>query len=189
MKKCKQSLTDLVHSAQSGDQKSKSTIYTKYYRILFSICRRYTTNKEQAEDWVNDGFVKIFAKIHEYTHRGSFEGWIKHIVINNIIDQLRVVKPQLQLHDEFIDSSIEESDNEEPWYYKIPISELSFHINNISPGYRKVLQLKLIAGMKHSEISKLLGISEGSSKSNYTRARNILRTKLIKKYERYTNSN
>lgn len=143
---------------------------------------RYAKDKEEAEDNLHDGFITVFTKLREFRHEGSFEGWVRRIMVNTSISRYRK-KRLLVLVDE--DQKLDSVVGEEVTLGDIPIEELVATIQKLPPRYRMVFNLYVMEGYSHAEISSQLGIAEGASRSNLSRAREILRTKLQHHYNEY----
>ncbi len=146
-------------------------LYTLMSPQLMGVCMRYARNVPEAEDILQEGFIKVFQKIKKYNFQGSWEGWVRRIMINTAIDYLRKQKNyQYQL-------SIEEGEGLSVSTQEIDELELEYLyqvIQELPPGYRLVFNLYAIEGYSHKEIGQQLGISESTSRSQYTRARAIL---------------
>ena len=139
------------------------------------ICFRYAKNKEEAEDFLQDAFIRIFRNLHQYKAIGSLEGWIRRIVINTIMESMRKKSLMFKVVD------LEEAGNEmQPDHFlnEVTIQELVGMIQELSPGCRAVFNLFAIEGYSHKEIADMLGIRVGTSKSHYFHARRILREKI-----------
>ena len=165
-----------VSKVVNGDVAGQKDLFRQYYPYIMSIALRYTRNKEDAEEVLNDTFVKIFSKINQYQFDKPFTGWISSITVNTSIDHLRKKKNQLT----FLD--IEEGygfDFQEPeeWYGE-KHSEILPVLQELTPQYRLVFNLYVFEDYKHSEIAEKLNISEGTSKSNYARAKKMIVEKL-----------
>lgn len=171
----------LIQGCKRHDRESQRLLYQHYYTYAFSICVRYCRSVEDAKEVVNDGFMKVFQKIDQYNQETSFKGWLRRIMINTAIDLLRKEK-----HPEF--SSLETS-REKLFVDSVALSDLSHAeliamIQALSPAYRAVFNLYVIDGYTHKEISRILGIAVGTSKSNLLKAREKLRIGLANLMER-----
>ena len=166
-------LKKLIQRCKRGDIGAQSEIYQIYSGKMFGICLKYSRNKEEAEDNLQEAFITIFEKIDQYEFKGSFEGWMKRIVINTTLQTYRQ-KSVLSLVEydlpEEVDVDIDESDVSLDYLLKI--------IQELPERYRMVFNLYVLDGYSHKEISKMMGISEGTSKSNLSRARLILKEKI-----------
>ena len=142
---------------------------------MYGICLRYTNSSDDAQDVLHEGFLKIFDKIGQFQSRGSFEGWMRRIMVNTALEKFR----NQYRHVSIQDNSIElESDTGEDVNDSLTAKELMKFIQELSPQYRIVFNLYAIEGYSHKEISHMLDISEGTSKSNLSRARTILQDKI-----------
>lgn len=154
---------------------AQSEIYQLYADVLFGICLKYSKNYQDAEDTLQDSFLTIFDKIKQYNNKGSFEGWLKRITINTALQKYRKNAP-LEIVKEIEDTEeIVEIDFEQD---EIEVGFLLDLIQQLPDRYRLVFNLYVLDNYSHKEISKLLNISEGTSKSNLARARQILKKQL-----------
>jgi len=149
---------------------------------MFGVCLRYAKDREEAEDNLHDGFVTVFSKLKDFRHEGSFEGWVRRIMVNISINRYRQ-KQQLVLVDE--ERKLDSVVGEEVALGSIPMEELVRVIQELPPRYRMVFNLYVMEGYSHTEISRELGITEGASRSNLSRAREILRAKLQQQYSEF----
>ncbi|MCW3093719.1 MAG: sigma-70 family polymerase sigma factor [Ferruginibacter sp.] len=139
---------------------------------MFAVCLRYAKNKEEAEEILQEGFMKVFTFLHQFNFEGSFEGWIRKIMVNCALQKYR---SKTRLHAVVdIDTNQLEIAGTENIIAQIGTKELLNMIQQLPPGYRMIFNLYVFEGMKHREIAELLGISEGTSKSNLSDARAIL---------------
>ena len=147
---------------------------------MFGVCLRYAGSRDDAQDILHEGFLKIYEKIGQFESRGSFEGWIRRIMVNTALEKYRGEHKSVNLQEELIefdkDMSTEMSDN-------VTVKELLGMIRDLTPQYRLVFNLYAIEGYSHKEISKMLDISEGTSKSNLSRARTILQERVKEYYK------
>jgi len=153
-------------------------LYRRFSPRMYAVCLRYAGNPEEAEDILQEGFIKIFKKLGSFRSEGSFEGWIRRIFVNTAIEHFRR-KRYLQPVTEKEENTVEGSylsvlDN----LAERDIMEL---IQQLSPGYRTVFNMYVVEGYTHKEIGDMLGISEGTSKSQLSRAKVILQ-QMVKKY-------
>ena len=166
----------LVKKCIDGDQRAQRTLFEMYAPKMMGVCLRYTKDVEQAEDVLQDGFVKIFTKLKLYKGEGSLEGWIRRIIVNTALDQIRKnVKFQDNVTLDQVDYKIESHGN---IFEGLVAEDLMKLINDMPEGYKVVFNMFAIEGYSHKEIAEQLKISENTSKSQYSRARAYLRTKL-----------
>lgn len=179
-----ETLSGWVKSAQAGETEGQRMIYETYAGKMLLAIRRYIPGEQEALDVLQDGFIKVLRNIGGYTFRGSFEGWMRRIMVNMAIDALRSAK-QLQFvgdSEEMLDvlSQKVEEETEAEWA-SLGQHDILEAMEKLTPMYRAVFNLYAIEGYSHREISSELGISEGTSKSNYAKARRNLRELLRKK--------
>ncbi len=161
----------LVRACQQADPKAQKRVYEKYAPKMLAICKRYLADEMEAEDAMIEGFMKVFGKINSFKLEGSFEGWIKRIMVNEALMVLRSKKK------EGFSIAIDQiQTGEEPQFYEanLAVEDLMNIITSLPTGFRTVFNLYAIEGYNHAEIANLLNISEGTSKSQLSRARVIL---------------
>jgi len=173
-------LEELIIRCKKHDAKAQEELYNRYKRILFAICLKYAPNIDEAEDNLQDSFVTIFRKIDQFSGKGSFEGWMKRITINTVLQTYRKNKT-LRIVDE---AQIEESEENEIEDQDIPLEFLLKIVQDLPNQYRIVFSMYVLDGFSHKEIGKMLDISEGTSKSNLARAKAILRKKINENYNK-----
>ena len=166
-------LQQLIQECIEGDRQSQNRLYNCFAPKMFGVCLRYCRNREEAEEILQEGFMKVFEFIHQFKFQGSFEGWIRKIMVNCALQKYRS-KPQLRVVSEIDNSTIEFSQGIEDILSRLGTKELLEMVQQLPPGYRMVFNLYVFEGMKHREIAKCLGISEGTSKSNLSDARQLL---------------
>ena len=169
----------IIEACKRGDRKAQNQIYELYAPTMMSICKRYLRNHETAEDILINAFYKVFSKIDSFDFKGSFEGWIKRIVINECLMELRRNKVQNMT------VSLDESYKEPEVHFDDPLEyeDLIQLLNGLPNGYRTVFNLYVIEGYKHREIADMLGISTNTSKSQLILARRKLQALIKKKYK------
>ena len=167
------SLKKLIQRCAKNDRKAQAEVYQLFSGKLFALCLKYSKNYAEAQDNLQDGFITIFNKIGQYNFKGSFEGWMKRIVINTALQKYRT-KSMLSLVTEEIPDEITVEIDEET----VSLDFLLSIIQQLPNRYRMVFNLYVLDGYSHKEIAKKLTITEGTSKSNLSRARLILREKL-----------
>lgn len=172
----------LVEACKNGSRAAQQIVFKSLYRRLLGVCLRYADDRDEAQDVLQNGFIKVFSGISNYKGDGSFEGWIKRIVINTAIDNYRrkKVKPVVVDSDmtDRVGDDMEDEDHEESVYNQIPIKTVLDTVQKLSPAYRTVFNLYVIEGHSHDEIAEMLEISVGTSKSNLSKARMNLKKML-----------
>ena len=168
----------LVAGCVKGDPATQKALYQSYARKMMSICMRYANNRDQAQDMLQDGFVKVFQKIDHYRGDGPLGGWIARTMVNTALDHIRRNKP----YDHSLDLTEAEHLHhaDEQVLTTMSTDELMELIHALPPGYRTVFNLFAIEGFAHKEIAEQLGISENTSKSQFMKARAYLRKLLPK---------
>lgn len=151
-------------------------MYQQYADTIFAVCLKYSRNYADAEDTLQDCFITIFDKIHQYKNKGSFEGWLKRIAINTALQKYRIASP-LELVTEVKDEKDEDDFTVKKDIYNVAV--LLEFVQQLPDQYRLVFNLYVLDDYSHKEIAEVLKISEGTSKSNLSRARKILKEKLI----------
>lgn len=169
-------LDQIIDKCKQGDRKAAGKIYEIFSAKMFAICIRFSKDRAEAEDLLQDGFIKIFDSIKQYSGKGSFEGWMKRIFINMALEKFRKDHP-MQLVEEFPD--VEDADIDEN--IQIPGEVLTEFVEQLPERYKMVFNLYVMEDMQHKDIAVSLGITEGTSKSNLARARDILKRK-VKEY-------
>jgi RNA polymerase sigma-70 factor (ECF subfamily) len=172
-------LEQLIIDCKNNDAKAQEQLYRLYSSKLFAVCLKYSRSYAEAEDNLQDGFLIIFNKISQYTFKGSFEGWIKRIMVNNVLQQYRNVS-FLELVNDVAEEVEVELDND-----NVSLDYLMKIIQELPDRYRLVFNLYVMDGYSHKEIADMLEITTGTSKSNLARARIILKEKI----EKYNGTN
>lgn len=166
---------EIIKLAVENNRYAQQKIYTQFSSKMLSICRQYIKDIHQAEDVMITAFMKVFVNLNSFEFKGSFEGWIRKVMVNECISFIRVQKKVSFLDDEYY--------KEEGFNYiesQFSVEEIQFFIDNLPDGYKMIFNLYAIEGYKHQEISKMLGIKEGTSKSQLSHARKMLQTQIAK---------
>ena len=168
------SLERLIKNCIKQDAQAQSQLYKQYASKLFTLCLKYSRNYAEAEDNLHDAFITVFSKIDQYNNKGSFEGWLKRIAINTSLQRYRENVGVYDITDEgnIEDVSVDINDKD------FSIDFLLGLIQELPDRYRLVFNLYVLDGYTHVEISELINISIGTSKSNLARARLILKDKI-----------
>lgn len=166
---------EIIKGCIVGERKAQQTLYSRYSPKMFAICLRYAKDYHSAEDILQEGFIKVFKYIGNFRREGSFEGWLRRIFVNTAIEHLRKAVNMYSIVDsedkpiDIVDESI---------FDRLDEQDLLDMVQSLSPGYRTVFNLYVVEGYSHKEIGKLLSISEGTSKSQLARARQLLQKKV-----------
>jgi RNA polymerase sigma-70 factor (ECF subfamily) len=175
-------LTDekLIKKCLANDGRAQRELYQRFAPKMWAVCLRFAKDRMTAEDMLQEGFVRVFGKLAQYTFEGSFEGWIRRIMINTAINYYRknLVNTSLELtfEDVFSREAVREDALD-----KMSAKELTDLVQELPDGYRLIFNLYAIDGYTHKEIGDIMGISENTSKTQYMRARVSLQEKVRKK--------
>jgi RNA polymerase sigma-70 factor (ECF subfamily) len=172
-------LKKLIKHCKQQDISSQKLLYEMFSGVLFSISLKYSRNYAEAEDNLQDAFIQILEKIHQFKHKGSFEGWLKRIMINICLQRYRSQKVFELINEDALQADEVYVNDED---YSLPF--LLGCIQNLPNRYRLVFNLYVLDGFSHNEIALKLKISEGTSKSNLSRAKEILRKKINTVHEK-----
>ena len=168
----------LIAGCIKGNQMAQKALFDSFSPKFFALCLRYMNSKYEAEDVLQEGMVKIFTKLPEYQGKGSFEGWMRRIIVNTCLDQIR--KNQKLKMDVSIDKEEYKLSMNANILENMSANELIEEIKKMPPGYRVVFNMFAIEGYSHQEIAKKLGVKESTSKSQYLRARAYLKERIEK---------
>jgi RNA polymerase sigma factor (sigma-70 family) len=169
-------LQELIHGCARNERGAQEKLYHLFYPRMMGVVRRYIDHTEQAEEVLNNGFLRAFQKIDQYTFQGSFEGWLRKIVFHAVSDYVKQnsrynEKIMLVEKDQYI-----EKDHADRMYY----NELLEMVQSLPVATRSVFNMYVMEGLSHKEIGKVLGISEGTSKWHLSEGRRILKDKIEK---------
>ena len=168
--------SEMIEGCKKGNRIFQEQLYRSFAGKMFTVCMRYASSHEEAEDFLQDGFLKIFSKIDKYRGEGSFEGWVRMVFVNTSIEKYRAntkFNPLVELTPNTVFESV--GDN---ILSNINANEMLRFVQQLSPGYRTAFNLYAIEGFTHREIGEMMGISEGTSKSQVARARFLLQKML-----------
>ncbi len=171
----------LLENCIAGNRKSQKELYELYAPKMFSVCLRYSKNQMDAEDILQDGFVKLFNNLHRFRGEGSFDGWVRRIFVNTAIEHIRRKNLNTTVGEGLENTVVDKQSSALDSLFE---KDLIKTANTLSDGYRTVFNLYAIEGYSHKEIAAQLGITESTSKSQFSRAKAILRTMLQHKHDR-----
>ncbi len=175
----KTELNDIIKGCKKNRPDAQKKLYDQFSGKLFGVCLQYAKDYTEAEDILQDGFVKVFTKIGQFDNKGSFEGWMRRIMVNCALERFR------KQNNLFTVSEINDYDHKmvyDDLLAEISSKELLEMIQELTPQYKTVFNLYAIEGYPHNEIAEMLNISVGTSKSNLSRARAILQEKVRELY-------
>ena len=169
----------IIEGCARHERKSQRLLYEKYSRLLMGVCLRYAGNRAEAEDILQDSFLKIFFRIKDFSGTGSFIGWLRKVVVNTAITNYHLnLKYRYHVEiEEYVSIETGVSGFAEDFFSS---DELLRVLNELPGGYRMVFNLYAVEGYKHKEIAEMLGIDTNTSKSQYSRAKAVIRDKLEK---------
>lgn len=172
-------LKQIIQDCAGGNVRAQEKLYRHFAPKMFGVCLRYSKDNTEAEDTLQEGFIKVFTKIKSFRYQGSFEGWMRRIMVNVALEKYRKQKLMYPVEDM---SVYEKRHLSEDVLDSISVKELIAVIQELTPRYRMVFNLYVIEGFSHDEISKEMNISVGTSKSNLARARAVLQSKVKQLY-------
>ena len=171
-------LEELILNCKNQDLKAQEELYNKFSSTLFSVCLKYSPNYHEAEDNLQDAFITIFNRIEQFKGKGSFEGWMKRVTVNTVLQKYRKQRVfSLSNEEQLEEAVIEIEDN------AVPLDFLLKIVQELPDRYRLVFTMYVLDDYAHKEISDIVGISVGTSKSNLARARGILKVKVEDYYK------
>ena len=168
----------LIENCLKGNARAQELLYTNFGPKLMGVCFRYATSTQEAEDLLQDGFIKIFEKLDKYSGIGSFEGWMRRIVVNTALDNIRKNKKFLLNTD--LESEAYKLSSNDFIEERLAAEDLMKVLQSIPLGYKTIFNLYAIEGYSHKEIAEQLDITTSTSKSQYSRAKALLRDKITK---------
>jgi RNA polymerase sigma-70 factor (ECF subfamily) len=165
----------IISECIAGNQKAQAKLYQQFAPKMFGVCLRYANDAAEAEDNLQEGFIKVFTNLRSFRNEGSLEGWIRRIMINVSLEKFRRQRLLYPVEDVSVFDSVNFSDDV---VAKMSADDLMKLIQQLPPRYQLVFNLYVIEGMSHQEIANEMSITEGTSKSNLSRAREILKKKV-----------
>lgn len=171
-------LEQIIEDCTSGVRAAQNRLYCFFAPRMLPVCLRYTGNREEAEEILQEGFIKVFMHLSQFRREGSFEGWVRRIIVNVALQRFREkarMYPVVSIKEEVVETV---GSNET--FSRIGYKDLLALVQKLPPAYRLVFNLYVFEGMKHKEIAEALKITEGTSKSNLYDARLILQREVMK---------
>jgi RNA polymerase sigma factor (sigma-70 family) len=164
--------SDLIKGCINGDPRMQRSLYQRFSSMMYGVCLRYSENSEDVNDVLQEGFIKVYKNLDKFRSEGSFEGWVRRIFINTSIEHYRK-KVKLYNVSEVQENTVEDTDLSA--LDSLAVKDIMNIINELSPGYKQVFNLHVVEGYSHKEIADMLGITEGTSKSQLARAKGVLK--------------
>jgi RNA polymerase sigma factor (sigma-70 family) len=175
---------ELIAGCIRQERPCQEALYKRFYGKMMGVCLRYAKNRDEARDMLQEGFIKVFGSIRNFAGKGSFEGWVRRIIVNTAVDHLRKNKHEYMIvstvyaREGDIPDPAEEMDEEDA-IMNLSEEEILATVQKLSPAYRTVFNLYVLENFSHKEIAEQLNISEGTSKSNLAKARYQLKKNLF----------
>ena len=162
---------DIIEDCKKGNQRAQYKLYELYSKAMFNVCFRMTNKREEAEDMLQDSFTDAFHRLHSFRYDSTFGHWLKRIVVNNCINELKRKKADLSYFDDMAWFENHEENKEDAYGNGLTVDNVKKAMERLPGGSRVIFSLYLLEGYDHVEISQILNISESNSKSQYMRAR------------------
>lgn len=167
---------EIIEGCKKQNRKAQRMLYDRFSSKFLGVCMRYAKDKPEAEDILQEGFLKIFERIDQYNYSGAFEGWMRRIIVNTAISNYR---KNLKHYNHSTIDEVYEYEQDVVADVEFSLEEMLHVIQSLSPGYRMVFNLFAIEGYPHKEIAEMLGVDIATSKSQYSRARKIVQNRLM----------
>ncbi len=171
---------ELIKGCIREDAGCQKNLFTRYAGSLLGVSYRYARNREDAEDILQDAFIKIFKKLEQFKGDGSFEGWMRKIVVNTALKKYTVSRYSKEFSVQEVKDPADADMNDVPAFNHLTEKDLLALINNLPDGYRLIFNMYIIEGYRHEEIADMLGIQPGTSRSQLVKARQLLQKEIIK---------
>jgi RNA polymerase sigma-70 factor (ECF subfamily) len=169
----------LIEGCIAGNRTAQRQLYEQYSPLFFALCLRYMSRYEEAEDVLIMGFTAIFEKIHTYKNEGSFEGWMKKVMVHTALSTIRANRmPYFLRKNESSLNDAEIATSQNVTFSAISVKEIMYQIQQLSDGYRTIFNLSVIEGYSYEEVADILNLSVGTIRSQLAKARKILQKKL-----------
>ena len=173
--------SQLILACKKQDRNAQKTLYEKFAPIMMAVCLRYCGDEETARDLLHDGFIRVYTQIGSFSGKGSFEGWLRRIFVNLALENYRKEKRRNLFLEEYgymFTNETDKLDDDLLDIEDIPKEMVFEIIRNLPPGYRTVFNLYVFEDMSHKEIAEELGITEAASRSQFYRAKSLLKKKI-----------
>ena len=177
-------INQLIDGCIKGDRNSQQVLYKMFYGKMLGVCMRYVKDQDEAKDLLQEGFIKVFGHISDFEKSGTLEGWIRRIMVNTSIDFYRKNKKNiLKVDSDYLETKVEniEDENDANEYNGLQPKDIMDAVQKLTPVYRTIFNMYVVDGYTHKQIAEQLGINEGTSKSNYFKAKANIRKLLADK--------
>jgi len=162
---------EIIELCKAGNSRAQHQLYQLYAKAMFNICYRMMNHREEAEDMLQESFTEAFIKLSTFRYESSFGSWLKRIVVNKCINELKRRKSDLVLTENIPDNKPLSDDNDDLETKKLKVNEVMKAMGELPEGYRVIFSLYLLEGYDHTEIAQIMGITESTSKSQFSRAK------------------
>ena len=162
---------EIIELCKAGNTRAQQQLYQLYAKAMFNICYRMMNNREEAEDMLQESFTEAFVKLYTFRYESSFGSWLKRIVVNKCINELKRRKSELVLTDNIPDHNPDSNDGDDLETTKLKVNDVMRAMEALPEGFRIVFSLYLLEGYDHTEIAQIMGITESTSKSQFSRAK------------------
>ena len=164
---------ELIKACKKGKREAQELLYRRYSAKLFGVCLRYASSYQEAEDFLQEGFIRIYKKMYKYQPTGSFAGWLHRLMINVALEHIR--RNKKRKNQTTLDQAFHVAEESADIFSSFGTKDIMRMVQQLPAGYRAVFNLYVVEGYSHKEISELLGMSESTSKSQLSRAKATLR--------------
>ncbi|MBN1950509.1 MAG: RNA polymerase sigma factor [Bacteroidales bacterium] len=168
---------DIIELSKAGNQKAQYQLYRLYAKAMYNICCRMMNNQAEAEDLLQESFAEAFLKLDSFRYESSFGAWLKRIVVNKCINHMKKRRAQL-VYTEHVPEA-DPSEDRDPETYELDVKKIHKAMEQLPEGYRVIFSLYLLEGYDHGEIAQIMGITESTSKSQFSRAKQKIKEILI----------
>ncbi len=171
--------TELINGCKKEDAHCQKNLFNRYANTLLGVCNRYARNKEDGEDILQDAFIKIFRKIDQFKGEGSFEGWMRRIVVNTALKKYTISRYSKEFTVSEVKDNTEASMDDVYSFNNLSAKDILALIHKLPDGYRMIFNLYVVEGYQHDEIAQMLGIQAGTSRSQLVKARQMLQKEIV----------
>ncbi len=168
---------DIIELSKAGNQEAQFQLYKLYSKAMYNVCYRMMNNQAEAEDLLQDSFTEAFMKLNTFRYESAFGAWLKRIVVNKCINHLKKRRAQLVYTENIPETNLENESDINPEH--LDVKRIYNAMELLPEGYRVIFSLYLLEGYDHSEIAQILGITESTSKSQFSRAKQKIKEIII----------
>jgi len=166
---------EIIELCKAGNSRAQQQLYQLYAKAMFNICYRMMNNREEAEDMLQESFTEAFIKLHTFRYESSFGSWLKRIMVNKCINELKRRKSELVFTENIPDNNPDNNNDDDSETRKLKVNDVMRAMEELPEGYRIIFSLYLLEGYDHTEIAQIMNITESTSKSQFSRAKQRLK--------------